>query len=73
MNTLSSWTVYEKPLDYPDKYVARLWYTNAHGIFHTNRIVIGDSLEAVRAQMPAGMRPIPRWPGDEPQIVEIWL
>ncbi len=78
MGTISSqildiWTVFERPADYPDQFVARLWHVTANEAAPTPDILFGDSLAEVRAKLPAGLGRIPRNEGDEPHIVESWL
>ncbi len=69
------WTVYKHPRDYPDKFVAR-----AHIVGRckdqsgpTTAVVIADTLDAVRAQLPPGLIRMPRLRDDDPVIVETWL
>lgn len=61
--------IYKKPLDYPDKYVARLWDTNKV----TEFAVIKDTLEEVRAEIPEGMNRLAPSSGDDHVIEEVWL
>lgn len=72
--TLSMWTVYERPRDYPEHYVARRW-ENVGGRepVPTTDVFVAASLAEVRALLPPGLHCIPRFPDDQPVIVEIWL
>lgn len=73
LNTLSSVpiiSVYKKPKDYPDKYVARLWDINNKP---TNFVVIADTLERIRNLIPQNMVCIPPSGIDDPIIVEVYL
>jgi hypothetical protein len=64
------WTVYERPLDYPNSYVARLW----EGEHATGSIVIAPDLELLRGQMmEMRLTRIPRHANDDPVVVEVWL
>lgn len=69
---LYMWVVYERPLDYPNSYVARLWRTTTAAVA-TQACFIAQTLEDVRRMLPLGLTQIPREPTDEPQIVEVWL
>lgn len=61
--------VYKNPLDYPDKYVARLWgVKNA-----TNMVVIKNSLEEIRKAIPKEMYRLGATNRDDPVIIETWL
>lgn len=69
MNSLDIWTVYERPTDYPQGFIARL-YRNGTA---TQAIVTGDTLDAVRGGIPLGLCRMARHPSDDPVIVETWL
>ncbi|MPM90789.1 hypothetical protein SDC9_137911 [bioreactor metagenome] len=60
--------VYEKPKDYPQNYIARLW----DGNIPTHYAVIRNSLEDIRLAIPP-MHRISRHPDDDPVIVETWI
>lgn len=66
---MNIWTVYASPLDYPGQFVARRW------IFHepTGDLLVADTLEELRAMLPAGLERFERFDGDDPVIVECWL
>lgn len=66
---LRIWTIYRKPRDYPTKWVARL-FLNTHA---TETVLVGDTLEQVRAALPAGLVRIPRFEEDDSVIMEVWL
>jgi hypothetical protein len=71
---LRIFTVYHNPLDYPGKYVVR-GCNSAAGIIVNDpepTCVVGTLAEA-RASIPYGMHCMPRLPGDEPPIVEVWI
>lgn len=71
---LHLWTVYDHPHDFPDLFVARLYVVGSGPNFGaTDRIVTGPTLEAVRAQLPAGLHNLGRQPDDDPKIVETWI
>lgn len=68
------WTVYEKPSDYPDQYVARRFEITAGKAAPTSDVITSLFLEHVRRHMrERGLYRIDRTPQDEPQIVECWL
>jgi hypothetical protein len=70
------WTVYSRPSDYPDGYVARLFVVGkgVKGNGGTPWVIRGATLESVRKAIPSeASERIPRDPQDEPQIVETWL
>lgn len=70
---LAIWTVYERPKDFPESYVARMWEVTAQGPQPTQTIVEGD-LEFVRAAMRAmGLVKLLRADGDDPVILETWM
>lgn len=72
MSGLPIWTIYERPADYPDLFVARLFI----GGKPSAKALFGRTLDEVRAVLThtyPGLFCIPRDPRDEPQIVETWL
>ena len=69
MNAVEIWTVYERPLDYPQGYIARRWLNDVS----TTDVVTGASLDEVRDKLPPGLHLIPRHPKDDACIVETWL
>jgi hypothetical protein len=72
---MEMYTIYCNPLDYPGKYVVRMWLII--GGFpdpvpaETQSVV--DNLEQARARIPADMTRIDRLPGDDLAIVETWV
>jgi hypothetical protein len=68
------WTVYERPRDHPESYVARLHVSDASGSRPTTAAFKGETLESVRdILIAAGLCIIPRDATDDPVIVECWL
>jgi len=69
MTEVELWTVYNHPLDFPDKYVARRFLNDKP----TKEIKVGGTLNAVRSQLPRGLTNIGRQSGDDPFIEEVWI
>jgi hypothetical protein len=67
--SLSIWTIYRHPSDYPGQYVARRYAVDEP----TSDVLTGKTLTEVRAKLPRGLFCIQRHPGDDPVIVECWL
>jgi hypothetical protein len=67
------WVVYDHPLDYPQKYVARLWNINGDHPAATNVIALADTLVEIRQMLPEGLSRLERFDGDDECIVEVWL
>ena len=68
-------TIYERPDEFPDEYVARLWLMR-RGVAEpgmTGHLLRSASLDALREMLPPGLHRLPREPGDEEAIVETWL
>ena len=72
MTDVEVWTVYDHPIDYPDKIVARKFLNDRP----TQEIMIGDTIEDVRKQL------ITRYPyltrlepdaTDDIVILETWI
>ena len=66
-------TIYEKPLDFPNAFVARVW--DGVGPKATNTIIMRFSLEECREDIQAAgfLVQFPRAEGDEPHVVETWM
>lgn len=67
--TLPMWVIYERPRDFPNSFVVRLWDMDRP----TAQFCVGPSLDVVRDLIPPGATQLSRHPMDEPQIVEVWL
>ena len=63
-------TVYKNTSDYPDKYVARLWDIHNRP---TKFVMLKDSVEGIRDNIPKIMVRLERNTEDDPVIVETWL
>jgi hypothetical protein len=79
---LTMWTVYFSPPGLYGKYMARLWELDrdladpddpGSAIRATDKTIIGDTLDAVRQQLPPGLVPLARNAADDPSIVETWI
>lgn len=71
-NDLVTWTIYERPLDYPTGYIVRAWIASAGNV----RPGVGlkaPTLDVARSYVPAGLVRLPRFHGEDPCIVETWI
>ena len=66
-------TIYERPDEFPDEYVAQLWLMRRGAPVMTGMVLRAASLDALREMLPPGLHCLPREPGDEEAIVETWL
>lgn len=73
MSELRTYTIYERPLDFPEKFVVRGFTIRADSAEPDARVQVADTLEEARALIPYGCVCLARDPDDEPQIVETWL
>lgn len=62
-------TVYNRPLDFPDKYVARLFDLDKATVY----AIVKDNIEEIHESLPAGFTRMDRNKVDDPNIVEVWL
>jgi hypothetical protein len=68
--SLSMWTIYDHPRDYPHSYVARRFELDKP----TGDFTLSPDLEWLRAQFIArGLICLPRDAADDPVIVETWI
>ena len=73
-DTLSMWTIYDHPKDYPDTYVARRWEVGPTGAMATRVLMTSEDLGWLREQMEdMGLTCLARVDGDDSKIVETWL
>ena len=67
------WTVSWNTLDYPRRAAVRPFYIGAGGVHGLKAVLLADSLDAVRAQLPRDLTQMDRWADDDPRIVETWI
>jgi hypothetical protein len=73
-NTLVSYGIFEKPIDYPHHFAVRQFYTVRGDTFvHTGEVKLADTLEEARELIPLFLYPIPRQPTDPAYLVETWI
>lgn len=70
---MSQWCIYDHPRDFPNKYVMRRWDIRAGQMAATDDMALADTLEEIRAKVPAGLYRLERFRDDDPCIVEVWL
>ena len=71
---LSIWTVYDRPRDFPEVYVARRHEVSAGASTPTRDVICSADLEIIRDEMQRrGLVKLARDPDDEAMIVENWL
>ncbi len=67
-------TIYERPLDFPDSYVVRSWEVVPGQMEPIpGSFALKPTLEAAREFVPAGLFRMPRHSEDDSYIVETWL
>ncbi|MBO4228356.1 hypothetical protein [Bradyrhizobium neotropicale] len=73
---LSTWTIFDHPRDFPNEFVARRFEsdkTNPEPA-PTMDLIAAHELEELRECFRfAGLTPLGRMDGDQPQIVEAWI
>lgn len=72
MTTLSQYTIYDHPRDYPEGFVVRRWDISADGPV-AGQAQTAPTLEAARAKIPVGLVCMVPSAGDDPVIVETWI
>lgn len=71
---LDVWTVYDRPRDFPDLFVARKWRIVPGDLpMPSSEIITATSLLALRNALPPGLVCLLRDKNDEPKIIEVWL
>jgi hypothetical protein len=71
---LAIWTVYARPKDYPEGFIARLHEVAEGETIATDKTIAKPELTPIQeAFLKAGLVKLARDPSDEPQIVESWI
>jgi hypothetical protein len=71
---LTTYTIYDHPLDIPTGWVVREWKIGPGGPPEVGELlIVAGSLEAARDAIPPGLFCLPRSPEDDPNVVETWL
>lgn len=72
---LQMWTIYDHPLEQPDKFVVRVCYALADVVISEPTSTAHDSLDDARESIIArgGSGYLDPMPGDDPSIVETWI
>ncbi len=73
-NLLCVWVVYDHPRDFPDHIVVRRQFAMRNGEVMTAAVGgLYDDIDAAREDLPYGLCCLPRYPDDDPVIVETWI
>jgi hypothetical protein len=68
------WTIYYRPLDFPDHFAVRMWMVGEGSeLIWRNIACVCRTLEEAREQVPTGTVCMPREDEDDPVIVESWI
>lgn len=72
---LPMWTIYDKPTDYPDEFVARMHVAGevTGAVIGEGAVIRAKTLNEVREKLPPGLHCLGRESADEAQIVETWI
>lgn len=72
-NCIRMMIIYNRPKDYPDHYVTRLWVIKNGKSYPNPNCYLNKNLADSRRNIPADWTNIGRQEGDEPQIEEVWI
>ena len=73
-NGLAFYTIYDHPLDFPNAFVLRVHTATSEGTTKVSpEAVTAPTLEEIRQKVPAGLFRLPRFPEDDPKIIETWF
>ena len=70
---LCGWTIYNRPLDFPNHFAVRQWVVTDDGLLMHKFACVCDTLEEARECIPVGTLCFPREEDDDPVIVESWF
>ena len=72
--SLSLWTVYDHPKDFPDAFVARRFDVYPGMVLPTSAVLSASELQPIRETLSEqGFLPMPACSGDDPVIIEVWV
>lgn len=64
-------TIYERPADFPEHFVARIWEASIPA--PTDIAMVEKTLDAIYDGIPPRFTRMNRNPGDDPNILEVWI
>jgi hypothetical protein len=67
------WTIYKHPRDFPDKFVARPYFSGPGWTTALSYKKLANTLKEIRAMLPPGLHRMERQREDDPVIVETWI
>jgi hypothetical protein len=70
---LCFWVITKHPSDFPRHYAMRRQYVDRGRIINHPFAGLYGTLEEARFDVPEGLYRLPRYPNDDPVIVECWL
>lgn len=66
------WTIYDRPLDYPEHIVMRRWYVSGDKT-RPGPCEIFDTVQEARSRLPLGLTNLRRRAEDDKTIIESWV
>jgi hypothetical protein len=69
----SMWVIYHNPVDYPGKWVVRVWRIGEGRVSPLPDPFVYDSLDEARRHIPSWAIRIEREKVDEPHVKEMWM
>lgn len=70
--TYLAWVVSSSDLEHPGRLTARAHTADHHGGVYLPGALIADTLDELRAMLPAGLTQHRRTSVDPPDVVEVW-
>ena len=70
---LHQYCIYNKPTDYPTKFVVRLWIIGPGTAQAGPLICSADTIEEARESLPDGLARVQVGDPYEPNIAEVWM
>lgn len=70
---LHQYVIYDKPKDFPTKFVVRLWIIGPGTAQAGPMICTANTIEEARQSLPDGVSQLPVFANDDPVIAEVWM
>jgi hypothetical protein len=75
MTSISIWTVYNGPDDFPNNFVARRFEVTAGEVKLTDQVIVCDDLGKLREHLKhhhGDLHSVPVFAGDDSKVIEVW-
>lgn len=73
VDPVGMWVIYDHPKDFPQGFIARQFFIGPRVLLASDETKTGETLDAVRRQLPTGLYNVGRHDRDDAVVVETWV